>query len=80
MPDVRIRKYNREVLDVSENQRSLRKGDRVKLQLCSLTPEGIVVDEYGRDYVSVQWDDLHSPATYNRRSLVLIDVEPTGAR
>lgn len=58
---------------MSENQRALRKGDRVKLHLCSLTPEGIIVDEYSDDYVSVQWDDLPMPATYNRRSLVLIE-------
>ncbi len=68
-----------EVLVLSKGQRPLRKGDRVKLTLCSLTPEGIIVDEYSDDYVSVQWDDLHSPATYSRRSLVLIDGESRAA-
>jgi hypothetical protein len=65
-------------LIVAENQRCLRRGDRVKLHLCSFTPEGVIIDEYSDDYVSVQWDDLPSPATYSRRSLVLID-ERTGA-
>lgn len=64
-----------EELDLSRSQRPLRKGDRVKLNLCSLTPEGTVVDEYGDDYVGVQWDDLPSPATYSRRSLILLDAE-----
>ncbi|MGA7537725.1 MAG: hypothetical protein WBW93_03045 [Steroidobacteraceae bacterium] len=45
----------------------------MKLHLCSFTPEGVIIDEYSDDYVSVQWDDLPSPATYSRRSLVLID-------
>ena len=48
---------------LSKSQRPLRKGDRVKLYLCSLTPKGIIVDEYSDDYVSVQWDDLPTPAT-----------------
>jgi len=65
--------------DVSESQEPLRKGDRVKLNLCSLTPQGTIVDEYGDDYVSVQWDDLPSPATYNRSSLVLVDGESRAA-
>ena len=60
---------------VSKSQRPLRKGDRVKLHLCSLTPKGIIVDEYSDDYVSVQWDDLPTPATYSRRSLVLIEID-----
>lgn len=64
---------------LSETQRPLRKGDRVKLHLCSFTPEGIVVDEYSNEYVSVQWDDLPTPATYSRRSLVLIDDESRAA-
>lgn len=58
---------------VSEMQRPLRKGDRVKLHLCSFTPKGIIVDEYSDEYVSVQWEDLPTPATYSRRSLVLVD-------
>ena len=62
-----------------ESQRPLRKGDRVKLELCSLAPEGLIVDEYGDDYVSVQWDDLPSPATYSRRGLVLIGGESRAA-
>lgn len=64
---------------VSGSQRPLRKGDRVILNLCSFTPEGTIVDEYGDDYVSVQWDDLPSPATYSRRSLVLADGESRAA-
>ena len=68
-----------EVLMLSESQRRLRRGDRVRLSLCSLTPEGTVVDEFGDDYVSVQWDDLPSPATYCRRSLDLIDAEVSAA-
>ena len=68
-----------EVLVLSKRQRRLRKGDRVKLTLCSLTPEGTIVDEYSDDYVSVQWDDLLSPATYSRRSLVLIDSQSRAA-
>ena len=60
---------------MSESERVLRKGDRVKLHLCSLTPKGIIVDEYSDDYVSVQWDDLPTPATYSRRSLVLIESD-----
>ena len=63
----------------TKSQRPLRKGDRVKLNLCSLTPEGTIVDEYSDDYVSVQWDDLPSPATYSRRSLVLVDGESRAA-
>lgn len=66
-------------LIVSGSQRPLRKGDRVRLNLCSFTPEGTVVDEYSDDYVSVQWDDLPSPATYSRRSLVLADGESRAA-
>jgi hypothetical protein len=65
---------------VPETQRALRKGDRVKLHLCALTPEGIIVDEYSADYVSVQWDDLPRPATYSRRSLVLVADESRTAR
>src|SRR5579883_3363820 len=61
------------VLVVSEDTRPLRKGDRVRLHACHLTPEGVIVDEYSEDYVSVQWDDLPSPTTYSRRSLALID-------
>ena len=68
-----------EGLLLSESQRPLRKGDRVRLSLCSLTPEGTVVDEYSDDYVSVQWDDLPSPATYSRRSLVRSDGESRAA-
>jgi hypothetical protein len=68
-----------EVLLVSKSQRPLRKGDRVKLNSCSLTPEGTIVDEYSDDYVGVQWDDLPSPATYSRRSLILIDGESRAA-
>jgi hypothetical protein len=68
-----------EELDLSMSQRPLRKGDRVKLNLCSLTPEGTIVDEYSADYVSVQWDDLPAPATYSRRSLVLVDGESRAA-
>jgi hypothetical protein len=68
-----------EELDLAKRQRPLRKGDRVKLNLCSLTPEGTIIDEYSDDYVSVQWDDLPSPATYSRRSLVLIDGESRAA-
>jgi hypothetical protein len=64
---------------LSETQRPLRKGDRVKLHLCSFTPKGIVVDEYSDDYVSVQWDDLPTPATYSRRSLVRVDDESRAA-
>ena len=60
---------------LSKSQRPLRKGDRVKLRLCSLTPKGMIVDEYSDDYVSVQWDDLPTPATYSRRSLVLIESD-----
>lgn len=60
---------------MSESQRPLRKGDRVKLHLCCFTPKGIIVDEYSDDYVSVQWDDLPTPATYGRRSLVLIEAD-----
>jgi hypothetical protein len=60
---------------LAEHQRSLRIGDRVRLHLCSLTPEGLIVDEFSEDYVSVQWDDLPSPATYSRRSLVLVSDE-----
>ena len=71
-PVYRYQPYQRYVV-LSENERALRKGDRVKLHLCSLTPEGIIVDEYSDDYVSVQWDDLPTPATYSRRSLVLIE-------
>ena len=59
---------------VSGSERPLCKGDRVKFNSCSLTPEGTVVDEYSADYVSVQWDDLPSPATYNRRSLVRVEA------
>jgi hypothetical protein len=58
---------------MSEGTRPLHKGDRVKLHACYLTPEGVIVDEYGEDYVSVQWDDLPSPTTYSRRSLALIE-------
>jgi hypothetical protein len=58
---------------MSERMRPLHKGDRVRLHACYLTPQGIIVDEYGKDYVSVQWDDLPSPTTYSRRSLALID-------
>jgi hypothetical protein len=65
---------------VSEDQRALRKGDRVRLNLCSLTPEGIIVDEYSDDYVSVQWDDLPTPVTYRRRSLALIEGDFRAAR
>ena len=68
-----------EVLVLSKNERPLRKGDRVRLNLCSLSPEGTIVDEYSDDYVSVQWDDLPSPATYSRRSLDLIDGESRAA-
>lgn len=64
---------------MSGSQRPLHKGDRVRLNLCSFTPEGTIVDEYGDDYVSVQWDDLPSPATYSRRSLVLADGESRAA-
>ena len=66
-------------MDLSDIQRPLSRGDRVKLRLCSLTPEGTIVDEYSDDYVSVQWDDLASPATYSRRSLVPVDGEPRAA-
>ena len=68
-----------EVLVLSKSERPLRKGDRVRLNLCSLSPEGTIVDEYSDDYVSVQWDDLPSPATYSRRSLDLIDGESRAA-
>ena len=64
---------------MAKKQRPLRKGDRVKLNLCSLTPQGTIVDEYSDDYVSVQWDDLPSPATYSRRSLVRSDGESRAA-
>lgn len=68
-----------EILVLSKSLRPLRKGDRVKLTLCSLTPVGTIVDEYSDDYVSVQWDDLPSPATYGRGSLVLADGESRAA-
>jgi hypothetical protein len=64
---------------LSEIQRPLRKGDRVKLHLCSFTPKGIIVDEYSDDYVSVQWDDLPTPATYSRRGLVLVEDDSRAA-
>lgn len=64
---------------MSETQRLLRKGDRVKLHLCSFTPKGIIVDEYSDEYVSVQWDDLPTPATYSRRCLVLAGDESRAA-
>lgn len=65
---------------MSERRKRPHKGDRVKLHLCSMTPEGVIVDEYSDEYVSVQWDDLPSPATYKRRSLTLIDGGPRARR
>lgn len=65
---------------MSGSERPLCKGDRVKLNLCSLTPVGTVVDEYSADYVSVQWDDLPSTATYSRRSLVRVEDESRAAQ
>jgi len=54
-------------------------GDRVKFRECSVQASGIIIDEFGEDYVRVQWNDFPTSTTHRRRALQ-IDSTPNPAR
>ena len=51
-------------------------GDRVRFRECSVAASGVIVDEFGDDYVRVQWTDVPTSTTHRRRALQIDRTAP----